>query len=142
VIQVVQFETSTQVSSSASGNIDTGLTGSITPTSSTSKILVIANLMVRLDGSDPRIELFLTLNDNSIIRDFGRCIRHETGSDGTLENITTLTHVHSPNTVSNVEYKIRFQISSGSSLDGGAITFQDNSQGTGYSTMTLMEIAG
>jgi len=142
VIQVVENSTSTEVSTNASGTFDTGLSGAITPTSVDSKILIQANSMIRLDGSDPRVEFFITDSADNILRDFGRVVRHQIDFNGTLETVISLSHVDTPATTSFVEYKVRAQISSGSSLTGGAITFQDNSQGTGTSTITLMEIAG
>jgi len=43
VLQVVSFSTSTQTSSNSTTFVTTGLTASITPSSSTSKVLVIVN---------------------------------------------------------------------------------------------------
>lgn len=134
VLQVVQATYATETSSSSSTYADTGLTASITPTSSTSKILVL----VSQNGVDKRtgntyigIKLLRSGSDIAAMS----VVAAATG-DTSINNIGTVSinYLDSPATTSSVTYKTQF-----SSLANIAVSYvqKDNA----VSTITLMEIA-
>jgi hypothetical protein len=140
VIQVVSATYSTQTSISSTSYADTGLTASITPTSASSKILVIVNQNVtnQQNTNAARVfELQLLRGATSIMdKDFysyaavGANGYFETGLDGTQ------IVLDSPATTSSTTYKTQGRMDSTASST--ALVFQ---QGSGKSTITLMEIA-
>ena len=140
VIQVVSVTYSTQTSISSTSYVDSGLTASITPTSASSKILVIVNQSVA-NGQNTNaarvFELQLLRGATSIMdKDFysyggvGANGYFETGLDGTQ------IILDSPATTSSTTYKTQGRMDS--TANGTFLMFQ---QGSGESTMTLMEIA-
>jgi len=140
VIQVVTATYSTQTSISSTSYADTGLTASITPTSASSKILVIVNQSVanQQNTNAARVfELQLLRGATTIMdKDFysyaavGANGYFETGLDGTQ------IVLDSPATTSSTTYKTQARMDSTASST--ALVFQ---QGSGESTITLMEIA-
>jgi hypothetical protein len=134
VLQVVQGTTTTEVTSTSSSYIDTGLTATITPTSASSKILVIvthgeiakdanagARLAMRLVRSSTTISQFASglLYTNSAIQN--RCS-------------ASITYLDSPATTSATTYKTTAANPDAS----GSVNIQNNSS---MSTITLLEIA-
>ena len=104
-IQVVQGTTTTQVSNATGSDVDTGLTATITPTSSSNKILVLVTHTAN----------YKTANNTGIIlklkRDATELQRHKFGYTGTsLEQMGGLsfTYLDSPSTISPVTYKTTF----------------------------------
>jgi hypothetical protein len=140
VLQVVSVTYSTQTSISSTSYTDTGLTASITPTSASSKILVIVNQSVanQQNTNAARVfELQLLRGATTIMdKDFysyaavGANGYFETGLDGTQ------IVLDSPATTSSTTYKTQGRMDSTASST--ALVFQ---QGSGESTITLMEIA-
>ena len=139
VLQVVQGTTSTQVLISNSTYTDTTLTASITPSSATSKILVLIaqSIQTQHGANTDAITAFRILRDATTLVTYNRIngIRAGTGQDSFIINIgyVSPTHLDSPNTTSSVTYKTQFSLVSGTN----SIT---NSAST-TSTITLMEIA-
>jgi hypothetical protein len=132
VIQVVSATFATQTDSSAANWVDTGLTVSITPTSSSSKILVIASLPLRngsTSGTNARTTVFrgsTNLGDAS----FGFGIL-KTDSVAT-HAIMTMNYLDSPATTSSTAYKV--------SIQTGGQTCQWCG-GSSVAVITVMEIA-
>jgi hypothetical protein len=135
VLQVVNASYGTQVSNSTSTYADTGLTATITPTSVTSKILVIVHQTGLFKaGGNTRITLRLLRSSTSLIV-------FEWGG-GTTDNTITIspagsgtTFLDSPATTSSVTYKTQF--ASTSNVAEVRVNLDSNSS----STITLMEIA-
>ena len=148
--QVVQASTSTQVSVSTTTYTDTGLTASITPSSTSSKILVIVDQQFRIsrDSSaanagagikllrgSTAIHTPVTNDQSNPLEPYGQALfNHFTRF--------TLTKLDSPATTSSVTYKTQGRPHLTSS--SGAVTFQTT--GTNYvqdgtSYITLLEIA-
>jgi hypothetical protein len=134
VLQVVNATYGTEVSTSTSTYIDTGLTASITPLFSTSKILVTAHQ----NGVDKRtsntyVRIQLQRNGSSILQMSD--VAAATGTT-TLNDVGTVSceYLDSPATTSSVTYKT--QMNSG---NGATAYVQKDS--TCVSTITLMEIA-
>ena len=133
VLQVVSATYGTQVGSSTNTYADTGLTASITPSSATSKILVIVNqagcykenntnLGLRLSRGATDLltfEAYGGYTNTAAFNGFGSC---------------SICYLDSPSSVSSVSYKTRF-----ASL--GSIATAYVQAGSSTSTITLMEIA-
>jgi hypothetical protein len=135
VLQVVNATTSTVTSSSSGTYADTGLTATITPKFSTSKILVLVDqngvgknasatigVDIRLQRSGSTI-----VNMNFYAAYTGTAIQNNVGSVST-------NYLDSPATTSATTYKTQFANPGATSL-----VFVQNSGET--STITLMEIA-
>jgi hypothetical protein len=136
VLQVVNATYSTQVSTTLSSYTDTGLTASITPKFSTSKILIVASQAGCIKPtSDTSINLKLFRNSTEILL-FGRYV----GGNGTIvftnNNIST-SYLDSPSTTSSVTYKTQFN----NDTPSGTVSVQFGSGTFPSSTITLMEIA-
>jgi hypothetical protein len=133
VLQVVNTTTSTSVTSTGAWN-DTTLTASITPTSSSSKILILVNQSGCLKtGANTRGQLMLLRGATNLInfeRGFGynnQTNDHESGACSTC-------YLDSPATTSSTTYKTQVN-----NMGSGSIIVQWDSS---VSSMTLMEIAG
>jgi hypothetical protein len=138
VIQVVNFTTSGQVANSGTAATATGLTASITPTTSSSKILVISNPNISINGYNT-INTVATVslykNGSSIMSQILRTYNYNYSSNnGLYVNLSqSLTYLDSPATTSSTTYAIYFTLSPGYSSyalsDGGS------------HSITLLEIA-
>lgn len=135
VLQVVQGSTSTSVSATSS-YIDTGLTATITPSSTSSKILV----MVQQQGckatliSTGCVDIKLQRNSSDI---YNFAIAYFYGYVSTeFRSDISGCYLDSPSTTSATTYKTVFKAN-----NGGTSTVQNDGANT-VSTITLMEIAG
>lgn len=138
VLQVVQGTYSTQVSTSSSTFTDSGLTASITPTSSTSKILVLVSADVYSSGVgrvDVGAKLQLVRGAVNLITQTGSSLYMNTGSGSSAEFITQpfMQYLDSPATTSSTTYKLQF------ATNGQGTTYINYSSNPAY--ITLMEIA-
>jgi hypothetical protein len=134
ILQVANATYSTNTSTSG-GFTDSGLTVSITPLFSTSKILCIANMNgVYKNGSNSSIGFNICRNGSEIVRfaDNGLSYNGTTAANQTAGGVS---YVDSPATTSAITYKVQFKNGSGS---GGSVSFND---GNVSSTLVLMEIA-
>ena len=138
VLQVVNATFSTQTTSSSSTFADTGLTASITPTSASSKILVLVSQAgCGKQNSDTVLRLRL-LRGATVISDFERLGGYNAASTNNFIGSCSVCFLDSPATTSATTYKTQLSSSSNSSQvytqinDGTIITM---------STITLMEIA-
>ena len=133
VVQVVQGEYSTTVTASSTSFIATGLTASITPTSTSSKILVL----VSHPSTDKRIGntyLGLRLNRNgSLITAISNQDMYNGQVNVTSSNIS-YTYLDSPSSASALTYSTVFNSGAGNAQ----VSINWNG---GPSTLTLMEIA-
>ena len=135
VVQVVNSTYSTQTNSSSSTFADTGLSATITPSSSSNKILVIAQVSscFTTTNTNTEIDVNLLRDSTQIIATMGgRGGNSSTGGDaiGTVG----CAFLDSPNTTSSVTYKCQFK----STQNNAQVSVQ---LGGTTSTMTLMEIA-
>jgi len=134
VLQVVQVTTSTQVINNTSTFADTGLTASITPSSATSKVLVMVSQMgcfkTAADSSNALvINLFRGATDIALVAANGL----GTGTSLGLEASFSYSYLDSPATTSSTTYKTRFK----NVFNGNSVRVQ---QGSELSTIILMEI--
>ena len=149
ILQVVEFTTATQVSvtiptSSATTFYDTGISGSITPSSSSSKVFVTAVVSVGLKASalgNKDITLSITDSSNNILDGTAG------GGQSIKFNETYQTHIkvpvqllHSPNTTSSFTYKVRVNPYFSNNSSATAV-FQQSSENQNRSRIILMEVA-
>ena len=146
VLQVVNANTTTQISSSSNVLTDTGLTASITPLFSSSKVIVLIThgAISRIAYASPSavaMEIVL-LRGSTQLAFLGKGLMHQSYSaqagsgTGYLEFAgPAISFLDSPATTSAVTYKTQFRNSIGST---NGIRLQD---GSSISTTTLMEIA-
>jgi len=143
VLQVVQNTTSTIASTSSSASyVDSNLTASITPTSATSKILVIVmqgmqvtnqnlpyatGMWQLLRGATAIYAPNESQNGNIFAYDYG-------GSGINVFRPTPITWLDSPNTTSSTTYKTQFKLGTNG---GSSISANAGSAGS----IILMEIA-
>jgi hypothetical protein len=136
ILQVVNATYSTTVSNSTNVYADTGLAASITPTSSSSKILVVVDQTgcAKLAGNiNSGMDLRL-LRDATTLAVFGRDVGYTGVSDNSLGFNPGVNYLDSPSTTSSITYKTQFMNVANAALvrvqEGGSV-----------STITLMEIA-
>jgi hypothetical protein len=139
VLQVVNATYSTGVSNSTNTYADTGLSASITPSSSSSKILVIVEIAGIIKYSaNTYAQLRLVRNSGAILYFEGLATYTATASTNAIGG-SGCNYLDSPATTSATTYKVQF--ASGGNVS--ALYVQDFGSGINVSTstMTLMEIA-
>ena len=134
VLQVVSASINTETSSSSTSYADTNLTAAITPSASSSKVLVLVNQnSIGKNSSDNAGKIQLVRGSTAINmfeNDFGR-------NGSTALNIvggTGYGYLDSPNTTSETTYKTQFACSV---TAASKIFVQHNST---HSSMVLLEI--
>jgi hypothetical protein len=127
VLQVVNAAQTTSFSTTSGTFTNIGLSASITPTSATSKIFVIAGAIMNTQSSN--LSLLLTIFRDST--DLGVRSGQYAAAAGWLATTVPCFYLDSPATTSSVTYSIRARVSAGA----GTISSADPS------TITLMEIA-
>jgi len=133
--QVVQGTTTTEVSNTTTSYIDTGLTASITPTSTSSKILVLVNqngIRSQSDQNNNSINLKLLRGSTDISQIYMYALYTGQGIDLYGTTIST-SYLDSPSTTSATTYKTQFK----NYVSSGHVRIQDTAA---MSTITLMEI--
>ena len=134
VLQVVSAETSTKVDSSSTTFADTGLTANITPSSTSNKILVIANHTNTRSNGATQVGLKL-FRDSTEIRQ-SRFLA-DTSSSARNHISVTIVALDTPSSTSQITYKTQFNNEQGTSTAS-----VNQGDASGPSTITLMEIAG
>ena len=135
VIQVVESSTTSQVSHTANSYIDIGLSATITPTRSDSKILIQGNIGVIETSAHNNYGQGILLRDSTVIIsaiDYGIGFTGDSARAGTSSSFFILD---APATASAITYKAQFKNAAGS----GTVTTQTNSS---RSAILLMEISG
>jgi len=135
VIQVVQAKLTSTPTTNSTSFVDTGLSVTITPTSSSSKILVMADYGAGSNNSSNGMITQLVRGSTSL---FYRGDSYS--SSGGVFGAGSFSHLDSPATTSAVTYKIQFL------SQGSTTTMSFNPTYNGYvsptSHLTVMEIAG
>jgi len=139
VIQVVSATTTTQTSISGTSYTDTTLTASITPSSSSSKILVLVYQPYRVtssaNGGGIQILRGSTVLTTAVQDATGPYLIYLSGTE--FYAVYSSSFLDSPATTSSTTYKTQARPYAG----GGSIVFQmTGSSANTMSTITLMEI--
>ena len=132
ILQVIQATYSTEVSSSSGTYADTGLTASITPSSATSKILVmVTNNFEKTAGSgDNACTYKLVRNSTGVLES---TFIGYTSTNMRLIQGFSMQYLDSPSTTSSTTYKMQFK----NFVNASAILTQVNGA---TAVMILMEV--
>ena len=140
VLQVVQATTTTPVTIASTSFTDTGLSASITPTSATSKILILTSQagIAVIGATNSRGIYFQLVRGSTNIFDFQWEINGGLGNNGFKVDAysANMAYLDSPATTSSTTYKTQ---SSGSTTSDSLQTRWQ--QGNKPSSMILLEIA-
>ena len=131
VLQVVSMNTNTSTQVSASSHVDTAITLLITPSSASSKILILSSTDIQSTANDTHGGLRL-LRGATILKDFGTLLN--TNSAAMSIYTHSFSYLDSPTTTSSTTYKLQVV------RTGASGTIEVNAYSR-YSTFTLMEIA-
>jgi hypothetical protein len=137
VLKVVQGSYSTFTSNSSATLADFGLSASITPSSASSKVLVLVNICGIYTGSASCFARFLIVRGATSLINFGTASGYGTNSG--VGGSDSGVYLDSPATTSSTTYKIQW------SREGSGTVNANNTVAiaptAGTSTITLMEIA-
>jgi len=135
VLQVVNAVNATEVTSNSASYSDTGLTANITPSATSSKILVISSNDCTKLSADTSVAIRCYRGSTEIGGTIiGRKIA-DTDDTGKSQSVFSFTILDSPSSTSALTFKTQFCNAAGSG------TVRINA-GSGSSTMCLMEIKG
>lgn len=143
ILQVVSAETSTEVTNSLTSFEDTGLSATITPTSASSKILVMIDQQFEASrtGNASGVGLNVVRNSTTIhsaVTAGGPCTFYVAEATQIYGRVQ-MTILDDPATVSAVTYKTQGKASFPTS--SGLVNFQKNTNIDGVSRLILMEVA-
>lgn len=140
VLQVVHAETTTQTSSSSTTYADTAITATITPTSASSKILILMNTFCSKSAGNADNRLLMRLLRGATDLNSGLAYDSFTADYGFFQASATrffgtisYNYYDTPATTSATTYKIQLK-------NGTAAAEVQTSAGNAPSTMTLLEI--
>lgn len=137
VLQVVMGTYSTQTTTTSTSYSDTGLTATITPSSTTSKVLVFVQQAgcVKFSGSSIYSSMSLKLlKSGSDLLLIASEIAYNNTTNANYIGTQGCAYLDSPGTTSAVTYKTQFC----SNQSGNEVRVQ---QGSAVSTMILLEVA-
>jgi hypothetical protein len=143
ILQVVTDEVSGEVSTTSTSYTDiTGLSVTITPSSTSSKIYVIANLCSCRSTSTNHVECnsFYNIVRNSTELTASRLSYGASNANANrqVSGTITLTNLDEPNTTSATTYKCQFKAKAG---DGQTARINESTDNTPVSSITVMEIS-
>lgn len=150
VLQVVQSTLTSQVSSTATSYTNIGLSASITPSSSSNKILILSQVPTSTAGS---AGMFLQIfrNGAAVAQGDANGSRQRTFSQSMYSSAVnsgvpiSMMYLDSPSSTSSVTYDIRganLEDSAAWYINRSANNFNGNYGYTSVSTLVLMEIKG
>ena len=137
VLQVVENTYATASQTGGSNFADTGLSASITPSATSSKVLamVYQPMSVKTDTSSARDVSYNLVRGSTEIAKGAHDMKSDSGTETRKPVTNALIKLDSPNTTSSVTYKTQFKVNAGSS---DVYAQQHGSS----ATMILIEIAG
>ena len=138
VLQVVQATSTTATTIATTTYTDTGLSLSITPTSATSKILILVNQQRRYEraAADAGIGMRIVRDATAVFSSANREFHYLSAVNPVFtDGVTALSYLDSPATTSATTYKTQSAVLTTASA--GSSTFQIASN---PSTITLLEI--
>ena len=139
VLQVISAVSTTSTTISTSTYTDAGISATITPSSATSKILVLVSTKIWSNGTDKTSAKWKLVRGATDIFDRagdGAHMWYSSASNNTIEFITnpSIIYLDSPSTTSATTYKIQGGLGS---TGGNDVIFQ---RGSDPSSITLLEI--
>jgi len=139
VLQVIQTTLNTVFSTTSSTAVDTGITASITPLFSTSKILVMMSIPYQFSGGSDNGGTFLIVRNSTTIWNGQSATLYAYNSNGANiynSGVAALQYLDSPATTSSTTYKLQIY----TRQSPGVSTVQVASNNA-PATITIMEIA-
>lgn len=137
ILQVVQATTSTAFTTTSTTYVDiTNLTASITPSATTSKVLVFVSLnsFIERGGDNGHAQFNLVRGSTSIYTtDYFGYFENGKSATWNLQTVNGLHYLDSPSTTSSTTYKMQVK------TDYNVSTFKSNTN-SGTSTIILMEV--
>lgn len=133
ILQVLQQTYSTATSNGTETYADTGITLSITPSSTSSKILILVSVAGMYRSANDCSARFQVLRNSTSIHEFEKNIMNSSGT-ANQSGSTGTNYLDSPSTTSATTYKVQFRRNPAS---GGTISINLDSS---ISTITLMEV--
>jgi len=127
--QVVQAISTTATNIASTSLADTNLSASITPTATTSKVLIMISQVSATDRDNEDGWLkYKLVRDSTDIHEWSNIWWVEAGGVGAIKNggFTSLMYVDSPSSTSSVTYKTQGAISN--TGNNGTARFQQNSK--------------
>ena len=149
IVQIVQATLDTQTSTTSTSYADTGLSVSITPKFSTSKILIRYNINVSIN-TDSNIAFFQIVRGSTAVGNGTqgssrtKCHTALRGqhSDTNPHGVTSGEFLDSPSTTSATTYKIQFRVDGNTCFINKATGDSDSAaHPSPLSTLTLMEVS-
>lgn len=150
VLQVVSATKTDTASTTSTSYVTTGLEVSITPSSTSSKVLIIANPV--LGGSSVAGLASQLWRDSSVILQADAASNRSRASSGWLYvyahyqgTTVPIVYLDSPSSTSSLTYKVMYKSSNGSYtvfVNRSEVDADNANYGVGASTITAMEIAG
>lgn len=143
VIQTVQATTSTETSTSSTSFVDTNLTASITPSSSTSKILILVSGPLYCGNTGYNTyAISRLLRGSTALLDTNHITDNQAGSGVgvTASSSLNISYLDSPATGSSTTYKIQIRLGQNTYSAVTKFPFQTGFGSTYTATITLMEI--
>jgi hypothetical protein len=137
VLQVVQTAYSTLGSTSSASYVTSNLTASITPRSTSSKILITSSIPIETGTANRQMALTIYRGATNLsssgtpLNGFGKVYTNA----GNLQLIASMSYLDSPATTSSTAYTIYY---ASVNVAGAVTVFSDSQTGT----ITLMEIQG
>ena len=128
---------------------DTGITANITPSSTSSKILVMVSCALGMSVSAVNVRLRIVRDGSTVVgsstADAGNSFSHrEQNQSGNLYTrfLESYQYLDSPSSTSQETYKVQMYRNTSVNAGTAYINRGDADQSRQYSTITLMEIAG
>jgi len=137
VLQVVTSTTSTEIANNTTSDVATGLSATITPTSSSSKIFATATIPIQIGSNSGNIVVLYSLKRGSTV----------IATTPTKVNVNAIVQLHEsvsiskldePATTSATTYSVVFKETAQTNRYGSSLVCTDSTT----ATLTLMEIAG
>ena len=134
VLQVINAVTSTETASSSTSYADTSLTAAITPSATTSKVLVLVNQVALLKNSSDNGGKIQLLRGSTVLGMFENDFGRDGGTGLNIVGGTGMCKLDSPETTSATTYKTQFACSVSAAA---SVQVQHNSA---VSSITLIEV--
>jgi len=151
VLQVVSANKTDTASSTSESFVSSGLEVSITPSSTSNKILVLAQPTIGGDAGSAALGVILqrdstVLNQADAASNRGRYSSEYWFQYGGYDiHVMPIIYLDSPSSTSSLTYKVMYKTNSASYavyLNRSSADTDNSSYGRGASTITVMEIAG
>ena len=140
VLQVVHGIYGSTTSTTSSSYVDTNLSASITPSSTSNKIFIVASLSIGMYPSGiAAYPKFIAVRNSTLLTETEKLIMNR--DDASRPNyqfgsVVNLNYLDSPSLTSSITYKIQFR----NDASSGGTLYLNPSSGD-YANLTLMEIS-